>query len=271
MWRMMIFLLVLAETASSGFEIRHGGARAAALAGAAGAIRGSVWSIVHNPAGLSDLRYMSAGVAYAPQPFGIPELGRGAFVAAFPTALGTFGCLGSRSGFDLYREVTATLSFASSVSGFSVGFNVNYYNVSIARYGSAGAFGVDGGVQMRLMKNVEWGMAIHNLNAPTIGLSGEKLPQSFISGITYRPDPPISLLLEYRKETSFTGSARFGIEYWLMDAFAIRSGAGTEPDRFSGGVGLRFGLFNVDYAFTTHQELGGTHEASLTLEWGGDE
>jgi hypothetical protein len=251
----------------AGFERNEAGGRTVALGGAYVGMADDSWAIFYNPAGLSQLIAPEASVFYSPQPFEIPELRSLAFVASYPTGFGTLGASLRSFGFELYKETSLGISYAQTVSGLIVGMNVNYHAVSIARYGNGGTLGVDVGVLVPISQTIRWGIVARNIKAPRIGKDGEKLPQIFATGISYKPISSLSLALDYEKEVGFTATPRFGCEYWMIDAVAFRAGVVDEPASLALGLGIRYSFFQVDYGFTTHRELGLTHQASVTLRW----
>lgn len=263
-----LFLLLGINVTFGGFDRTDVGARAQALGNAYVGLADDVWSIFHNAAGLSMLTLWEAGFFYSPQPFGLSELSTGAAALAFPTGFGSLGA-GVRSyGFNLYREFSGTLSFARSLSGVHAGISVTYHSVRIERYGSSATIGVDAGILVQLLRDIRLGIAIQNINSPTIGRSNEKLPQTFSTGIAYTPFRSLYIVADVAKETAFDISSRFGFEYWIIDALALRGGVSDQPSKVCAGTGIRFSIFQFDYSFSTHQELGWTHQFSLTVRRG---
>jgi len=266
MWKILLLVLLLAQNCPGGFERTEMGARASAFGNAYVGLADDVWAIFYNSGGLARIKSYQVSFFYSPQPFGLSELSNGSVAAAAPFNFGSLGFALRKYGFELYRELTGTLSYANTFKGVHLGININYNSVTIKNYGSAGTVGIDAGLIVPVIQNFQWGIFIKNLNSPTIGISKEKLPQSFTTGVAYLPISNFTLLLDMEKEINFDLAGRFGFEYWLIDAVALRGGVSDVPTQFSGGVGIRYSLFQVDYAFTTHQELGSTHCFSITIQ-----
>ena len=201
------------------------------------------------------------------QPFGLGELSYGAAAIAFPTAIGVVGMSGSRYGFDLYREVSAGISFARNIAGAGLGVNVTYYAVTIRNYGSSGSVGIDLGVHLPVLPRLSSGIAIKNINAPAIGSANEKLPQMFSAGFAFAPSPPVTIAVDYQKETGFDASPKLGFEYRPVASVALRGGMSGEPSQSSCGIGFRYSAMELDYALSRHPDLGWSHQASMTLRW----
>ncbi|MBI4546563.1 MAG: hypothetical protein HY707_01180 [Ignavibacteriae bacterium] len=266
---LLFLFLLLIHKAFGGFEQKDLGARAAGLGGSFVGLSDDVWAIAFNPGGLSQLKRREVSFFYSPQPFGLSELSTGAVAVALPINVGVIGAAARKYGFDLYREVSGTVSYSNTLSSVGVGINLNYHSVSISKYGSAGTIGIDVGIIIKIFDQLHWGMTATNINSPTIGVSNEKLPQSFSAGLAYVPLKNLTFALDYHKQLKFDPSPRFGFEYWIVEVLAIRSGVSDAPSQYAGGAGIRYSMFQIDYAFITHQELGGTHQVSISLRWGG--
>jgi hypothetical protein len=266
MGKVVLCILFGICTAFSGFERTAVGARSASLGNAYTGLADDVWAIYFNPAGLSQLDSWEISFYHSPQTFGLQELSLSAAAAALPISLGTVGIAARRYGYELYREVSGTASFARTLSpNVHIGVSLNYHTVAIRNYGSAGTIGLDVGVLVRLLERVRWGTMITNLNSPTIGEASEGLPQRFSTGIAYTPADVLSLVFDLQKESPFDVNSRFGFEYRIVDAVAVRGGVSDTPSQFAGGFGIRFSFLQLDYGFTTHQELGWSHHASISI------
>jgi hypothetical protein len=264
----LALLLLFPAVMLGGFEQTDVSARAKALGGSYVGLSDDVWAIFFNVGGLATATRQEVSFLYTPEQFELHELSYAAVALALPTKFGTLGLAAKGYGFKLYREFSGTISYAHSISNVGLGINFNYYAMTIKNYGSAGTVGVDIGVLVRLLDQVRWGISAKNINSPTIGTSCEPLPRKFSSGIAYIPQDDISITFDYQKELGFDPSPRFGFEYWIIHALALRGGMCDVPSEYAGGVGVRFSLFQVDYAFSSHQQLGWTHQASITIRWG---
>ena len=261
-------LLLFSAVALGGFEQTGVSARAKALGGSYVGLSDDVWAIFFNVGGLATITRQEVSFLYAPEQFELHELSYAVGAVALPTRLGVFGVAVRKYGFELYREFSGTISYARSILNVGLGINFNYHSVAIKNYGSAGTVGIDIGVHVRLIDQVHWGISAKNINSPTIGISHEPLPQTFSSGVAYLPMKNLNLTFDYEKELGFDPSPRFGFEYWIVHELALRGGVSDAPALYAGGIGVRFSMFQIDYAFSTHQDLGWTHQASITIRWG---
>ncbi len=269
MCKIILCLLFVNGFAFAGFEQTDVGTRAKGMGGASISLTGDVWVMLYNPGALSELRRQEISFLYIPAQFGLKELSSSAASVGWPTSIGAFGLAVRSYGFELYKEFSGTVSYATKIAEIGAGINFNYHSVSIKNYGSAGTLGIDLGFFVQLNDEVRLGSSIKNINAPTIGVAREKLPQSFSFGAGYIPVSNLIIAFDYKKEIGFPSSPKFGVEYRIVDAVAFRCGMSDEPVQFSGGIGLEFSIFKIDYAYSSHEELGPTHSGSVSIVWGG--
>lgn len=258
-------------TLRAGFEPTEHGARPLGMAGAFVALSDNVWAPFFNPAGLRLMNWREVAVFYSPQPFGLKELAHGSISYVEPTSIGAFGFSARTYGFELYREVTATVSYANAYRNvLFYGANISYYHLSISNYGSDGTIGIDIGILAYITDYLRWGFCAINMNMPTIGQAKEKLPQVYTTGLSFNPLSELVMNLDVQKDVKYPASVRFGVEYEIFDMLALRTGVANNPSKFSAGLGVRYSIIEFDYALYTHQELGLTHQISVGISFGGE-
>lgn len=252
------------------FEQAPAGGRANGMAGVVMGMTGDPWGVIGNPAMLPTLRGRSFSVASTPRLWGFSELTRVSVCYVEPFSNGGVALSASRFGFDLYRELSATLSAGfAPVTPFRVGVSVSWYSLSIKDYGSAASLCIDAGCQISISGELEYGLSFSNLTAGTIGSQGEPLPQVIATGLMYHPVTGASLGLDVVKDVAFPATFRVGAEYVLTGIVPIRGGLSSDPAMATGGLGIHTSLFQLDYAFAVHPLLGMNHHFSLTIEIGG--
>lgn len=268
----VIIILILSFRISySQFELLDVGAKPISMGGAFTSLANNSNAVYYNPAGISQLPFREVSIFYSPAPFGLKELANGSVNFVEPTKFGAFGLSAKTYGFELYKEITATLTYANNYNRkIYYGANINYYNLKIQNYGSASAVGIDIGAMAYLTDFLRWGFSAFNLNRPSIGTQKDKLPQVYRTGLSIQPRTDLNFVLDVEKDTRYTASVKAGIEYTLYDMINLRAGIGTEPTKFSGGVGFCYSLFEVDYGFYNHQDLGLTHQGTITINFGGE-
>lgn len=262
----LLFLLLFPLPAAGGFERTEAGARQAAMSNAVVGLSGDLWTMFFNPGGLARLSGPEAGFSISPSPFGLRELTLMTAAAAVPTSVGVWGAAFRTTGFELYREVSASISLARSFPLFDVGLTLRYCGVSIMNYGRAGCLGVDAGILLHPASNLQCALGALNLNAPSIGNDEEKLSQSFLLGAGWSASQDLTVLVELEKVLGFVPAWRLGIEYHPAEIIAIRTGLGERPTPLAAGFGLHLGFVAFDYAYSVHEELGGTHELTISIK-----
>ncbi len=259
------------QTSIASFEREGEGARIAAMGGAGVALPGDPWAFLLNPACSIRAEATYVAVVHVPSPFGLRELSRSGFLCVASAPFGTVAVSGMRFGFDLYRELGFRLAFGTELApGFRAGAALEYYRLAIQGYGNAATFGADVGFLWIPSREFQIGFSGTNINAPAIGRSRERLPQTISVGGAYAPTPGLLVLCDVVKDIRFPAEVRFGIEYSLSVQVALRAGAGRDPSTFGGGVGVNLNPFLIDYAVVRHEALGFTHRFGLMIRLGDD-
>lgn len=261
------------QVAIAGGERLETSGRAVALGGAFVGLGNSAYAIFYNPAGLSRLALREVSGFYA-RPFGLSELSYFNFAYAdpllLPESFGTMGVAAQRYGFDLYNETKFSLAYANSFEQkFFYGVTVSYNTLAIATYGTDAAFGIDAGVMALLSPQLAVGFAATNLNRPVMSTAAEPLAQTYTLGASYRMLTNVMLVADLEKDVRYPLSIKAGAEYEPVASLALRLGFATEPSKLTGGIGLRYAGIEFDYAFYSHPDLGLTHQASVSLAFGG--
>ncbi len=286
----LTFILLFFGLSSVGragvFDSRYPSARATAMSDALVAMPGEFWAPYNNPAGLAGLENWQVGSAMQ-RLFNQPFLQNAFFGALLPLP-SRFGALAFNfeffgvkyQGNTLSQENTFTLSHGFYLlndihSYLSIGYNLKYYYWDLGRsiedrnLGSAGALGVDLGLQASLYHRVFAGVFAYNLNAPTLGQRVKHdLPQRIVVGAGYRPISEVITTISIDKTLGFDARAAMGIEYWPTRWLALRAGASTAPNRVSAGLGLKFRGFMLDYSFQNHPVLPETHKIGIIYQFG---
>ncbi len=115
-----------------------------------------------------------------------------------------------------------------------------------------------------LSPNINLGFSLHN----PLRYSGSNINQPLIYnlGVSYFPIDLTTLNFSISKEIDFPISLRFGVEYSIFENIFIRIGTHNEPNIYSGGFGINYSLFTINYAITSHQELGLTHQFDVIID-----
>lgn len=187
-------------------------------------------------------------------------------IFAFPLDSFAGGVAVTRTGFSLYREITATAVVAKSFGGIvSAGCNINYDHLSIAGYGSAFTIGIDVGATVQITDDVRWGFSLLNINRPTIGKEKDDLPQLYLTGATCDLLPTASVSFTIIKDVRYPASIRTGVRFSPLEFVDLRFGASSDPSRYFAGIGIHYSSVSIDYSVATHVELGLTHSIGVSL------
>ena len=268
--RLLLATLLVCSSAESAFEQMPRGARAMGLGGATVAVDGDLWASYANPACLPSLNGAAIAVEFAPALYGIEELKRGALSMCGTLPVGTLALSMSGFGFTLYREIRVGVAWTRALNErVALGIGLNLYSLAIRNYGADRTVGLDLGMLVRIARGISYGFAFHNINRPTIGDNEEPLPQTMAMGVSVQPLPEALVALSAQKDSHYPFELSLGLEYSLEDVVTIRLGAANEPSSIAAGIGLRTSMLCVDYAYSMHPDLGGTHSFSLSysLPW----
>jgi hypothetical protein len=254
--------------------------RARAMGGAFVAVSDDETAIFTNPAGLADQASIGFYGSYVDL-FGYPYFDLGSLSAVVPTRYGTVG-FGARmfkveqNDVDLQREYTISLGQGFTLmkdvhSSVAFGYAANLYGLSFEAQsvsgedlGSANTVGFDVGVLGTLRGRTRFGFFMKNINNPKMGKTDtEDLPQWFTAGVAYDPYGGVTTSLEMQKQDDEDVRTCFGVEADVNDYVTIRAGLQNHPNRVSAGFGATWQAVRIDYSYTSHAVLPGSHHFGL--------
>ncbi len=185
-----------------------------------------------------------------------------------------FGATLQSEGYDTaytgaYAEAAWTLSLARPLSDdIAVGLNLHYLQFQEPRFGNAGALGVDLGLQIRLYRRWQFGLAALNLNRPTFETEteAERIPGTLAVGVAYRPFRSVLTLLEVKKDPRHPATLSLGQQLGLWgDRLLLRGGVEHQGENTfpSLGFGVRWAHLHLDYVARFTPGLPLTHGFGL--------
>lgn len=248
------------------------GARAAAMGGAFSAITENSDATYWNPAGLASVDaydltfshfawYQDISIEHGAAAFALSE--RATFGASV-----TYLNYGDIDGYDDGGQSTGAISAYDWAGALSLGYDLTsavqvgvtgkYVNQKLDQL-SASAFAADFGVRVNLSRITVAAVATNIGTDLQFNQVKEKLPAAARLGVAVDPfGNGLVAALEY--ENRFYGDAviRNGIEYGYQDRYFLRTGysyfAGETNRDFTDGLtlgaGLKFGVAQIDYAFS---------------------
>jgi hypothetical protein len=182
-------------------------------------------------------------------------------------AIGTFSARNAAIGFSASYDLSDELAIGATGKYL-------YEKILVAE---ASGLGLDFGASYRTPWNLR--LAAAYLNLGSLGVLGEEsstLPKMFRAGGAYdlNLEGITSTVTLASDLVSLSGEGRTHlhlgaeIEYRRVAALRLGYQTGYEGKAFSTGIGLRYGMFNFDYAFVPFRyDLGTTHTVSLSMEF----
>ncbi len=160
-----------------------------------------------------------------------------------------------------------------------VGFNVKLIRQSLLDnrgsalgfdFGTMFQFGIDDLLDDSRLGKISFGLAVKDLwntkiTWNTQSRHADEIKRSWHIGGSYlQPLPQIGgqLTLAYSVQKKYNSVNNLGLEYLYYNRLAVRFGLTKE--KFTAGIGLKLSLFNIDYAFRSH-ELGGSHRINTSI------
>jgi hypothetical protein len=200
--------------------------------------------------------------------FGLEELSSSQIAAVFKAYkfhLGTgFYFFGKN---DYYLENGFWLSAAFPISRFTFGTSVKGLLVSYGgHYSSDQTAAADLSILTEI-KRIRIGTIIQNIPlAP--GQKNSILPPLLFSiGASAQATEKVDLFASGTTQKDGKEGLSLGQEYRPAQHLALRAGFRTAPARYSFGFGALYKLFQFDYSYTSHPELGGENSFGVRIKW----
>jgi len=252
-----------ANPLQAAFESQNIAARYHALAGAGCAIQNDPSMMYQNPASSCGSRsfylYASFSRLYS------TDIHSSVLVSAFPCKGRMINLAVSSLGNELYKETTLIMGLSTSMgSAIHIGMNTRIGELVIARYGKAKMATFDLGLQVKIIKGLDFGSTI--TNCPGANIGKEPLAQCMQSGFHARLSPQWSLVFDIFKDIDFATDIRCGAEFRPFPSLSLRLGTSTKPSRIAAGFGLFIHNLHIEYGFDSHLTLGLTHQCALALK-----
>lgn len=247
----------------TGFPI---GARSRALGQAVVGLSDQ-FAVINNIAGIGGLNEVSGFASYHSY-YGFDGLSTLAFGGVVPLNkdLAT-GFSVQRFGDKLYNELSFGVGAGHRINRVSLGLRINYRQIAVNAPSlalSKKALVVEMGGIAQLSSMVYMGAHIYNLTrSGPQGESTERIPTILKVGLAYLPTPSVRLTTELVKDTGYQASVRAGLEYEVVKQLFLRTGIATKPYTTHFGMGFQGSVFSIDYAFSSHPQLGVSHHFTL--------
>ena len=260
-----ILFLLLSRCVFCQFEP---GAKEISLSNSGTAYENDVFSLFNNAACLHYLTKKEAGVFYSPSPFGLKELANAFIAYADSFAFGNVALGAMNYGYELYNERKFSAGYSDAIyDGLSVGISLNLHWIKIKNYGTDFTLYLNAGFSLMITDGIFWGFSLSNINKATFGKEKDQIPSEIKTGAAFKPVENFMISCAFDKETDAEESVSFGINYDILRCISLRSGFSTRISKFSGGLGIHYSIFNINYAFVFHNDLGITHQTDLIIRF----
>lgn len=276
-------------TEAFNFLLLNGGARATAMGGAYTALSNDPYALIYNPAGLGQIRTHQASFMQNSYFQGVSQEYAGyAGPSGFGAALNylNYGAVsqtslsepngtgGQVTPYDMAGELGYGHFFFDHLS---LGGDVKYVKEALGDNSSAHTWGADLGalyVPGGELKGLSLGFAVQNMGAGARFNSAlEPLPFNTRLGAAYSfpwAETKNTASLDMTKSLGNYLRLHAGVETLFFNTLALRAGYESIQigGGFSGGLGVYWDPWTIDYAFVPMGELGLVNQASLSLHWG---
>lgn len=236
--------------------------------GSAGVALKDVWSLQHNPAGIANIVRPIFALGYE-RHFSDQNLSTQKAVFAIPFKQHVFGLSFQRYGINEYSEQTAGIAYSRNFSGsLALSITLMHHQLSVPKYGSANAVSVDAGMQYRLNERIWIGTHISNPSGSKYqDISGSTIPVSISFGVSFEFSDKVLVISDIHKVLSAGIDTKLGIEYTMINWFAIRGGMTANPFKQYAGFGLNYQRFALDIAISSHPNLGYSPNLAFSYEF----
>jgi hypothetical protein len=220
---------------------------------------------LNNSANLNDIEtpgvHLHGQDFYGIKPLYLAALDMHAKLWSIPCGVGTI-----QYGNDNYKELTIKTGFGKDYGNLKIGITINFHSLQIRNYGETNTLGFSVGCNYRIHNKVLFGMLLDEFNQPSLGSSGEKIPQCFIVGFELLPEKDTRLRMDIMKSSRDPFTYHFGMEYNLNNKLLICFGYREKIDAMTCGIVLSYFRLEVGYAMNYHLVLGVSNTISFGYE-----
>lgn len=200
----------------------------------------------------------------AAMPFGLTNWQNVRLQAAFrlnPTS--GLGLDFAQSGIEIFREQRLRLGYGRRIGKQAwLGGGFDYLRAQADEYGVIRAVNFGLGAMAKPFKNLCIGLQVHN--PLSLKINDFRVPGRIRFGVSWVASATFMALSELEKDDARPASLKFGFQYQLHPAVAVRLGFRGAPGRASFGAGFKLGHgFSLDFASEWHPVLGITPVAGF--------
>jgi hypothetical protein len=243
------------------------GARSAGLGNASVTITDS-WAFFNNISGTAELKNIQGSCTFQNR-FGIKVLNTGVAAFIYPLKFGVSSLGFSKFGDSHYSVQKVSAGFGHKIGHVSLGIKADYLQVAIEELNTRRAFLLEFGGIAEITKQLIFGAHVYNINQASLigGSKKESVPVVMKAGLSYRPIKKLMLNVETQKDLNHKPCFKTGIEYFVVEKFCLRTGISTQRFISFFGIGFNNQTLRIDYAFSSHAQLGISNELSLSYRF----
>lgn len=217
----------------------------------------SVWSTFGNPAGLSNVQSLTAGLFHC-RTWNMNELSDRGVAAAIPLRkAGAAGIGFQQSGYELFSDSKIGLTYSRGFgNAVAAGLRGEWRRLSLGEdYGSYSGWSVAAGLMIKVAPALQFSATFNNIQQKKMqSEQNERIPFQAAMGLMYAPGSNAEVAVQASK----TGNSReqfcVGINYRINRFFGICGGAGNGNEHFY--FGASFFYWNVEItAASGYREL----------------
>jgi len=223
-----------------------------------------VWAAHNNIAALAEFKGSQVAAGFNNR-FGVSGFNTMSLAAAHQIGVTTTALSLKKFGDDLYNESVIGLGAAHRLDFVSLGFKANILQVAIDELGTKTNVALEFGGLVHINDELTVGANIFNLNQAKIAnYNDERFSTVLKAGITYHPSDKLFATVEAEKDIEYKHNVKLGLEYFVIEKLAVRTGFATLNQNVSFGLGLHLNKFDVDYALSYHNQLGVSNGISIS-------
>ena len=263
----MKYVFLILFLAHSAAKAQNPGPRLTAM-GSGGTAISDIWALQQNPAGIAELKAPIIAVAYEKH-FLDADVSTQNAVFVLPFRRNVLGASLERYGFSEFNEQKVGVYYARRFGdSFSMAIGFRYYQLNITQYGSAEAFTLDVGFQLKVTNEFTIASHIANPNQSRYNnLQGSNLPAKLSLGGSFKVSDRLLMSADLMKLLKYPPDFMTGIEYNIIQWMSLRGGVSVNPLKQYTGFGIRHRKIQFDVSVASHPNLGYSPQVALAYEF----
>ncbi|MGC9314128.1 MAG: hypothetical protein ACP5G4_00715 [bacterium] len=164
----------------------------------------------------------------------------------------------------LFSDIHTELGLSAKANIFSLSYESSINGTEL---GSAMGFTLDFAAEAVVYERTRIRILAENLTATDMGVEGDiELPRAVTGALSYSPYNNTNMMFHVRREAGQDFGYGLGVSASPHEIVEFRLGAATNPDRITGGMGLKYEMVRFDYALKSHPVLPLSHTLTLGID-----